>query len=512
MGDDLQRGTESTVSPARPSRRIAPFFRDLGVTVAAQAAVAAGGLLLARLLATKTGTEGFASYSLVKQAVNLLFPIVTVGLVGGLPRYLALPAGKDDPSAGSYLAAAALICGVATAVCSGLALAAPGPTAAAFFGSDAATGLVAPFALLLAATSAFYVAFGYFRGLVRMRAAALLQVLGIAVVPSAVVLAFPDRPVDELILLMASGLAVLSLAAIAWPLARQVIDRRARTRRAARSLFDYGHRRVPGELAQLGLFALVPALAAHVGSVTDVAYLSAGQLVLSLLSLAVLPVGLLLLPSLTRAWATDREAATSNVARLAAFAAHVAIFASVQALLYADIAVRAWLGPGFDDAGSVVRATVAPAGLFVVYLMLRSALDAVAVTSYNSRNNLIALAVFAGVAAVSLGTDIASPVMCVAWSFAAGVATQGALTLATVHRHFGLTVSDYALGVALPAGLVTAAAGAALRPVVDGSGAELALLAAVQLVLAAAYFGVLVRAGVAWVRLIAERLFEQRRA
>ncbi len=136
-----------------------------------------------------------------------------------------------------------------------------------------------------------------------------------------------------------------------------------------------------------------------------------------------------MLPSLTRIWATDREAATGHVARLSALSLHLALFASLQTLLFADIAVRAWLGPGFDDAGAVVRVTVSPAALFVVYLMLRSALDAVAVVSYNSRNNLVALAVFAGVAAISLGADLGRPVMCVAWSFAIGVAVQGVLTL-----------------------------------------------------------------------------------
>ena len=43
---------------------------------------------------------------------------------------------------------------------------------------------------------------------------------------------------------------------------------------------------------------------------------------------------------------------------------------------------------------------MSPAALFVVYIMLRATLDAVAVKSYNWRNNLIAFAVLAVVAAV----------------------------------------------------------------------------------------------------------------
>ena len=504
MGGDAQGGGEST-------RRIAPFFRDLGVTVLAQAAVALGGLWLARLLAIRTGTDGFASYSLVKQAVNVFFPIVTVGLVGGLPRYLALPARGRGPAPEGYLAAAALICGAATAVVAGTALALPDLTARVFFGSPDETRLVAPFAGLLGATSAFYVAFGWFRGRVRMRAAALIQVAGFALVPPGVVLALPGRPVDEIIAWMAALLGALSVAAV-------IATAPARPARSAAGAHGRGrghalHLRPPpgpGRAGPARALRLRPPLAAHVGSATDVAYLSAGQQVLSVLSIAVLPVGLLMLPSLTRIWATDREAATGHVARLSALSLHLALFASLQTLLFADIAVRAWLGPGFDDAGAVVRVTVSPAALFVVYLMLRSALDAVAVVSYNSRNNLVALAVFAGVAAISLGADLGRPVMCVAWSFAIGVAVQGVLTFATVHRLFRLQHADYGLRVALPAALVAGAAGAALRPLVDGASAELVWLIVVQAVLAAAYLAVLIRARVPWTRLIADRLFQAR--
>ena len=57
----------------------------------AQVVYALLSLLLYRLLAEETGKDGFGSYALVKQGVALLFPIVMVGLVSGLPRYLALP-------------------------------------------------------------------------------------------------------------------------------------------------------------------------------------------------------------------------------------------------------------------------------------------------------------------------------------------------------------------------------------------------------------------------------------
>ena len=508
---DQQGGGQSN-EEAGSARRLHPFFRDVGITLLAQVAFALLSLLLYRLLAENAGTDGFASYTLIKQGVSFIFPIVMVGLVGGLPRYLALPAGERDPTSQAYLLAAIGICGVATAIVGSLALAVPDATAQLFFGSSSRSDLVAPFAALLGATTAFHLAYGYYRGLMRVRLASALQVGAFALPPPLIVLAFPDESIGHLVSLMALALAALSLLALAAPVARALeLSRRRKTAAAASRLWEYGPRRVPGELAQLGLFVLVPILAAHVGSLTDVAYLSAGQQVLALLSLAVMPLGMVLLPSLARLWASDRDRAAEYVAQLTSFAAHVAIFLSLQTIIYADIAVQIWLGPTFDDAGSVVRVTVTPAALFVVYLLLRSTLDAAEIRSYNSRNNLIALAVFAAVAASFLALDVTEPVFCVAWAFSAGVTTQGALTFLTVHRVFGLQGAHYMLWLALPLGLATGALALAARPLVEGSGAELLLLLALELVLAAAYFGLLVRFRAGWVVLLAERFFQRPR-
>ena len=219
----------------------------------------------------------------------------------------------------------------------------------------------------------------------------------------------------------------------------------------------------------------------------------------------------MLLPQLSRLWASDRERAARYFGELAAFAAHVAIFLSLQTVIFADIAVSVWLGPTFDDAGDVVRVVVTPAALYAVYLMLRNTLDAAAVRSYNSRNNLIAFAVFAAVAASFLGLDVTSPVFCVAWAFAAGVATQGALAFFSVTVCSPCDASDYMLQVALPLGLATGALGFAARPLVEGSGAELLVLVALEVGLAAVYFGLLIRLRAVWVTVVVKRFFERSR-
>ena len=68
-------------------------------------------------------------------------------------------------------------------VCSALAILFPAATAEVLFGGEATSGLVAATAALLLATAVFYVAFGYFRGRLRIVAANSLQVLASGLVP-----------------------------------------------------------------------------------------------------------------------------------------------------------------------------------------------------------------------------------------------------------------------------------------------------------------------------------------
>ena len=510
--DPEAKPRESSVTPTTPgsgSRRLHPFFRDVGITLVAQVAVATGALLLYRFLATETGTEGFAAYSLVKQASVLLFPVFSLGLIVGLPRYVALSIHEHDTPTEAYLWAAVTITAGTLSVAAALAWAFPSTVASLLFGDADRTELVGPLVALLAATMVFFVAFGYFRGRLQVVASSSLQVLGVAVVPPVVVGLFPDRSIGSLILIIAGAQAAISLAALAPRLIRSVGGPRRVALPAGRELLRYGYRRVPADLAQVGLFALVPILAAQRASLTDVAYLAAGQQVLSVLGFAVLPLGLVLLPSLARMIATDFDNARKNVAILAAFAVHAAVFITPQVIIFADVAVTAWLGESFDDAGSVVRVTVVPAALYVVYVILRSALDAAAVKSYNSRNSVIGLAAFGAVAGAGLALDLGRPVMAIAWAFAAGLVVQGLLTLVTVHRLFGVAPASYALHIVLPAGIVTGGLALAARQIVVDADSSLVWLAATELVLGGLYLAALVYGRVAWPRLLAARLFER---
>ncbi|MBV9212845.1 MAG: hypothetical protein JOZ25_04270 [Actinobacteria bacterium] len=475
------------------------FRRDISVTVVGQVAVLVGGVLLYRLLATHKGASGLASYALVKQIVVFVFPAVMLGLQTGVPRYVAL--SRTEGGAESVLVAAIGITGISCAVVSALALAFPRATASLLMGSAHRTNLVVPLVATLASTVALEVVSGYLRGRLDFLVRTIVLVVGVAAFPVVLLIVIPTRPIGDLITLMAVALMVLCVGAAVPPLVRAVRAGLRRSLDACRALARYGFRRIPGEAAAIGLFTLTPIAAAHVAPLRQVAYISAGMQVLAMIRIAFQSIGLIFLPVLTQLWETNRETARRYVGLLTTCALHVALFATPQLLLFADVAIRAWLGPSFAHAGHVIRLMMLPVPVYVFYLLLHVSLDAALVRSYNSRNRVISLVVAAGLAAVLLGFHVDKPINAIAWSFAIGVLALGALTLRSVQSVFGITMEGAAVAPAVGLSAAAAAAGLALRATILGPAHSILVLVpllALELALGAVYVAGLVRAGAAW--------------
>ncbi|MEA2399562.1 MAG: hypothetical protein QOK25_3118 [Thermoleophilaceae bacterium] len=503
--------TSSPTAAEEPKARGFSFRRDMLVTVGGQAAVMVGGLLLYRLLALEKGAAGLASYALIKQLVVFSFPAVLLGLGTGIPRYVAL--SEDSRSAAeTYLLAAVLITGAATVVVSALALVSPRTTAVVLLGNRNREHLVPALVATLVATVFLEVVAGYLRGRLDFARRTLLLVVGVAGLPVVLLLAIPEKSVQTLILLMAAGLFAMCVAVVALPLARAVAAGVRRVRGPSRVLLNYGIRRIPGEFAAIVLFTFAPVLAAHFAPLKQVAYLTAGLQILAVVTIAFQSIGLVFLPVLSRLFATDRETARRYVALLAACALHIAIFATPQLLLFADVAARAWLGPDFAGAGPVIRVMIFPVAFFIFYSLLHISLDAAAVKSYNSRNRLIASLAAVSAAALLLSLGIGRPIMAVAEAFALGVFVLGLLTLVSVSSVIGIGRSEYLLRASIPLGLAAAAAGFGVRAAIEGSTFSipvLLLVVAAEVVLLALYVAGLVRAGATWPAELRSRLLRR---
>ena len=74
--------------------------------------------------------------------------------------------------------------------------------------------------------------------------------------------------------------------------------------------------------------------------------------------------------------------------RLVQVAVLAGVFITPQLVGFGDVAARAWLGPAFAGSSTIIRTVTASTGAYLLYILLRSPLDAVAVRAYNTRNTL----------------------------------------------------------------------------------------------------------------------------
>jgi len=70
------------------------------------------------------------------------------------------------------------------------------------------------------------------------------------------------------------------------------------------------------------------------------------------------------------------------------------VFVGIQIVIFADILLRVWLGPGYVDRITVTRIVVLAIPFHLYYAALRSFIDAACVKAYNAMNILVSLMVF----------------------------------------------------------------------------------------------------------------------
>src|SRR5260370_16283148 len=188
--------------------------REYGGTFATEFTVLACQLLTYKLAAHYLGKTGFAEYAVARRTISILYPIVLLGLGVGLPRYVAMAAGRgDEESKARYLGATLWCVGAAALVCVVLLSAFGSSLAFLFFGSREYVSLIAPLSLVVAASALHATAYSYFRGILNMRAANLLQFVNFGLMPLAVFL-FYSKSVESLL----TALGISSLAVAGAPL------------------------------------------------------------------------------------------------------------------------------------------------------------------------------------------------------------------------------------------------------------------------------------------------------
>lgn len=345
------------------------------------------GMVLTYRLAANVGKQDLDIYVIVRRTVAFVFPVILMGAMVGLTRFVSMSAEPGRKR--GYLRGAlawVLPLGALTMLLSFLLA---GPLAWAVFGSYESAPLVPPLALMTVGISLHGVAYGYLRGKPAVVAANFVQLMVLAVAPCAAFLMWQDM----VTVLWATGIAwtVVPLLGI-LPSLLAPVERKMRSERS--ELLRYGLPRVPGDVA-LGALLTVPGYVALRTHGLDVSgEVGFGATLLNLAAAAFSPVALLLLPAMAGRLAEGAHASMErHIGRMTwlVLAASVALTLGFE--LLSEPLLAAYLGPAGEAYLPMARIIFIGALPFAFFNGMRSVLDAYFHTPRNGVNLMAAFGV-----------------------------------------------------------------------------------------------------------------------
>lgn len=398
---ELTAPAETRAAVSRKASRVIssvhPFVRNVGLTGATSFITSVSAMLVISLVGRELGPAILGEYLLVRRTASWLQAVV--GLPSGiaLPRYVAATVAQPVSTGQSYfLAAFGTGCGLALLMTVVFILGG-GASSHLLFGSVELRSAIIPLGLLMLGLAAHGGTFGFYQGKLSMGRASLTQLINLAILPILAVLLFAHYLSVPLII-GATGISTLVCSILfALPILRHahIADLTRRVAKPASELMSFGFGRAWGDFGLQALFTVPAMIAAHYLPLKSVSFLLLGGSFLALVSAATLPLGIILLSQITHSLVRGETAQLS--ARLSHFTAALiesSVFVSLQMFVFAGCILVIWVGPGYEQAVSVVRILIAAVPFYFVYCGLRSVVDAGAIKAFNTWNILISASVF----------------------------------------------------------------------------------------------------------------------
>jgi O-antigen/teichoic acid export membrane protein len=279
-----------------------------------------------------------------------------------------------------------------TVVCISM-LASPRLTATALFGGSSYSAWVMPFSSLLGGYCLALLANGILRGLFAFKAANIANVVSIAIIPTACLVAGRRSNILNVVTVMgvASSVATLSFLAFAL-IRRRALDlvfpvslTSGAILASAKTLVTFG---VP-RIATVGfnaLFAMaIPWLMARHGMAEVLATLNVMMAILAGAAVMTSPVGFVLLPHFSRSLASGEKArAATNLRAICSATVFVGITASIVTMGFAGDVLWLLFDKKLPGQAPLIAAVAVSVPLFLLVDISRSPLDAISTLPLNA--------------------------------------------------------------------------------------------------------------------------------
>lgn len=388
-------------------------------------AVLACGILVYKFAAKFFPGHGFSEYAISRRTLSFLQPLILLGLSVEIPKHVAAGgAGSDYYFAGglAILSATALAAGILLNSFSGM-------SAYFMFGSADYHYLVFPITVMLFGLTLHTACYSYFRGRLTMRYANVLQLINLGIAPIA---AFAwSKNVAGVLLATGVVWSASSLAFLAFILRGLSLRKFPGTRILAILLY-YGSQRIPGDFGLAALFTLPATFTAHIGGIGEGGAVAFAISLLNMIGALFAPLGLILLPHMSAVVKSRDFVMLRNYNRKLLKTVSVlgaAVFIGYE--IFADAFISLYLGPDFGKVVYFSKLLMTGSLGYIVYVSMRSVVDAYYERSINARNILITLAFFLVAAS---GTALFKSVAYVTSCLAASFIFLGGLTLYEIRR------------------------------------------------------------------------------
>lgn len=485
--------------------KMTPVIADLVQTTTASGLVLISAIYVTRLLAQGLGPDEFGAYSLARRVITTVLAFTTLGLTIALPRYLGFHSDAPKRQSGLIISGIVLVL-LPTIAFLLVSLALPDTLGSALFGGAGSKTLLHSTLILLVGLTFHMTTYAIFRGKIQMKYANILQIFNASLLPLTVALLMAgsfDAP--AILTAMGLGAITITLGPFLWQVVRSWNALGLELRKSAIELLRYGVPRVPANIGLALMFTLGPWLAVRLGEVRTAGYFVVGQALFGMLGEMLAALGLVLLPRLAQlSGKQHRDSLQGHVSNLAGFSIHVGIFASVQPFIFADWITLLWLGEAYRPAIPIMQIILASTSGYVLYVCLRSAIDADEVKAINTRNIWLALAISLIVALILFALNLG--ILALAIGLAAGVGVLGLSTLSFVQRRFSLHCQGYHLGLAFMLNLTMGLIAYGFKWLIQPSFLALIYIVALEFLFIVIYGFVLKRKDVAWFKAITNRL------
>lgn len=338
------------------------------------------GMVLTFRLAAMVSKQDLDIYVIVRRTVAFAFPVILMGAMVGLTRFVAM--SREAEQKRGYLRGALAWVVPLSLLAMLLAFLLAKPLAWAIYGAYDSAPLVPPLALMTVGITLHGVAYGYLRGKPATVAANFVQLMVLAVVPCAALLLWTDMAV----ILWATGIGWVAVPLLCiLPSLAAPVKQKMRSERS--ELLRYGLPRVPGDVA-LGALLTVPGYVALRTHGLDVSgEVGFGATLLNLAAAVFSPVALLLLPAAAgRIAAGDHAGLERNIGRLYGLVIALSIALTVGFELLSKPLLLLYLGPTGEAYLPMSRIIFIGALPFAFFNGMRSVLDAYFHTPRNGMN------------------------------------------------------------------------------------------------------------------------------